>query len=282
MRYINNKNLKLPEEWAEKAETARQKVELISAIEERKKAITSQSAIWGLLKDALADLSKVDQWNSKCWYCEVMQERSDNAVDHFRPKNRVADTDPVHEGYWWLAFKESNFRYSCTFCNSQRKNPETDETGGKGDKFPLLPGSPRAKKPGEEDNESPILLDPCKAQDPILLDFRDNGQSCAKYPDHPIKKLRAEVSIKLYHLDHPGIVERRRIRAAQIKSFIKQANRIYEKSDAGNPDDDSSFNEIVCSLADFMSEKSELSAFSRKIIKGYGNIVWVEELFQVA
>lgn len=51
---------------------------------------------------------------------------------------------------------------------------------------------------------------------------------------------------------------------------------------AGNPDDDLSFDEIACNLADAMSEKSELSAFSRKVIRGYGHISWVEELFEVA
>jgi len=277
MRHINNRLLKLPKGWADKAKNAKYRIAAISSAESRKKTITSQSSVWSTLKDALADLS-----NNKCWYCEIEQERSDNAVDHFRPKNRVADTDPIHDGYWWLAFEESNFRYSCTFCNSQRKNPETDETEGKGDKFPLLSTSPRAKNPGEEDKESPALLDPCKTQDPILLDFLDNGEPCAKYPSHQIKKFRAEESIKLYHLDHPGLVERRRIRAAQIKSWIKSANRIYEKCDTGSPDDDLSFDEIVCNLADAMSEKAELSAFSRKIIRGYCNISWVEELFQVA
>lgn len=277
MRYINNRFLKLPKGWSDTAKATKHEIESISSTKSRKEAIKRKSLVWGELKDALADLS-----NKKCWYCEIEQERSDNAVDHFRPKNRVADTDPVHEGYWWLAFEHTNFRYSCTFCNSQRKNPETDETEGKGDKFPLLPDTPRANIPGEEDDESPILLDPCKAQDPILLDFRENGEPCAKYPSHPIKKLRAEESIKLYHLDHPGLVERRRILAARIKSWIKQANRIYEKCDTGSPDDDQLFDEIVCNLFDAMSEKAELSAFSRKIIKGYCGIVWVEELFQSA
>jgi hypothetical protein len=31
-----------------------------------------------------------------------------------------------------------------------------------------------------------------------------------------------------------------------------------------------------------MSEKSELTAFARKVIKGSSDIIWVEELFQVA
>lgn len=271
MRYINNRLLKLPEGWDDKAAAARE------AVEAGRKTVNQQSEVWGELKPRLANLS-----NYQCWYCQVKQERSDNAVDHFRPKNRVADTAPAHEGYWWLAFDCTNFRYSCTFCNSQRKNPKTGETGGKGDKFPLLEESLRAKNPGEEDNESPLLLDPCVVQDTLLLDFLNNGEPCAKYPDHPIKKLRAEESIKLYHLNHPGLVERRRILAARIKSWINRANRIYEKCDTGNPDDDQSFDEIACNLADAMSEKTELSAFARKVIKGYRNIIWVEELFQVA
>lgn len=220
--------------------------------------------------------------NDKCWYCEIKQERSDNAVDHFRPKNRVADTDPVHESYWWLAFEYTNFRYSCTFCNSQRKNPETGETEGKGDKFPLLPETPRAKDPDEENDESPTLLDPCVLQDTLLLDFLTSGEPCAKYPSHPIKKLRADESIKLYHLDHPGLIERRRILAARIESWINKANRIHERCDTGDPAIDQAFDEIACNLADVMSETSELSAFARKVIKGSSDIIWVEELFQVA
>jgi len=277
MRYINNRLLRLPEGWSDKANDAKHTVEAIAIVDFRKKTINRNSAVWSALKDSLANLS-----NDKCWYCEIKQERSDNAVDHFRPKNRVADTNPVHEGYWWLAFEHTNFRYSCTFCNSQRKNPETGETEGKGDKFPLLPETPRAKDPGEENDESPALLDPCVLQDTLLLDFLNSGEPCAKYPSHPIRKLRAEESIKLYHLDHPGLIERRRILAARIESWINKANRLYERCDNGDPAIDQAFDEIACNLADAMSETSELSAFARKVIKGWSNIIWVEELFQVA
>lgn len=277
MRYINNRLLKLPEGWPDTANAAKHAVEAITSVDSRKKTINRKNAVWSALKDSLADLS-----TDKCWYCEIKQERSDNAVDHFRPKNRVADTDPIHEGYWWLAFERTNFRYSCTFCNSQRKNPETGEIEGKGDKFPLLPETPRAKDPGEENDESPALLDPCVLQDTLLLDFLSSGEPRAKYPSHPVKKLRAEESIKLYHLDHPGLIERRRILAARIESWIKKANRLYDRCDTGDPAIDQAFEEIACNLADAISETSELSAFARKVIKGASDIVWVEELFQVA
>ena len=81
------------------------------------------SEVWRSAKERLKEVSR-----GKCWYCEARQMRSDNAVDHFRPKSL----------YPWLAFKLHNFRYACTFCNSIRTNPETGESEGKGDHFPLL------------------------------------------------------------------------------------------------------------------------------------------------
>lgn len=271
MRYINNRNLKLPEGWTEKADSAK------LAVESGKKTINDLSAVWGKLKDPLADLS-----NDKCWYCQIEQERSDNAVDHFRPKNRVANTNPVHEGYWWLAFDPTNYRFSCTLCNSRRKNPETDVTEGKGDSFPLIDEALRANEPGKEKDESPVLLDPCISQDPGLLDFLVNGKPCARYQDHPIKKLRAEESIHFYHLDHPTLIEKRRVLAVKIESWIKKADRLYARCDIGDPVSDQTFDEIVYNLHDSMSEKAELSAFAKRVIAGFRNLMWVEQLIYTA
>lgn len=52
----------------------------------------------GKLADILSNRS-----HKKCWYCECVQSRSDMAVDHFRPKNRVEECKG-HPGYYWLAF----------------------------------------------------------------------------------------------------------------------------------------------------------------------------------
>jgi uncharacterized protein (TIGR02646 family) len=271
MRCIDNTNLTLPEGWEERAREAKE------AVRNGSKSINDQSSVWCALKDTLADKS-----NDKCWYCEIKQERSDNAVDHFRPKNRVADTNPPHDGYWWLAFDPSNFRYSCTFCNSLRKNPDSGETEGKGDKFPLLDGSPRASNPGEEANENPVLLDPCNTADPGLLDFLDNGQPCARYPDHDIRRQRAEQSIKLYHLDHPALIEQRKALAGKIKSWINKADRLFDRCDTGDPTIDQAFDGFLASLRDAISERAELSVFARKVIAGFRDKVWVEQLLMTA
>ncbi len=261
MRAINNVHLQCPEGWEQKAKEAK------AAVKAGVKTVNAQSRIWQRLKDALAECSY-----DKCWYCEIKQERSDNAVDHFRPKSL----------YPWLAFEKSNFRYTCTYCNSRRKNPDTGVTEGKGDAFPLLDENQRATEEGQEATETPLLLDPCKAHDPGLLDFLENGRPCPKYPDHPVKKLRAKVSIELYHLDHPALMEQRRLLAAKLKRDINSADGLFPRCDTGDPAIDEAFNTIIGRLCDAMANKAELSSFARKFIAGFRDKEWVEELLFTA
>lgn len=261
MRVINPVGLRCPDGWHTRAAQAHG--EAGNDLTE----INSRSAIWRELKDHLANLS-----HDKCWYCEVKQERSDNAVDHFRPKSL----------YPWLAFEKGNLRYCCTYCNSRRKNPESGETEGKGDSFPLFNEAQRATALGQEDHESPVLLDPCRTQDPGLLDFYEDGRPCARYPEHQARRFRSETSIKKYHLDHPDLVEKRRVLAADIKAKLKEADDLFEQCDAGNPVIDRAFAGLVRVLSNAISETAELSAFARKVVAGARDKVWVEELLRTA
>ena len=130
MRYISIEEIRLPDGWQEKADKLRDQL-IAAAPPERKEIIKKNADVWREVKDALSALS-----HGKCWYCECKEIRSDNPVDHFRPKNRVADCDG-HEGYWWLAFDWHNYRFSCTYCNSRRVGviPSSDH-------FPLLMSFP--------------------------------------------------------------------------------------------------------------------------------------------
>jgi hypothetical protein len=127
--------------------------------------------------------------------------RSDNAVDHYRPKSRVAEC-PKHPGYWWLAFDWTNYRFSCTFCNSLRRDDQTESLGGKKDRFPLRDESRRAFGPDDTlDDEEPVLLDPTWFGDPPILWFDEDGRatenpSVASEGSFP--HARATVSIEAY------------------------------------------------------------------------------------
>ena len=260
MRFINNRTLPKPdEEWANRSSAAKRDVLDNSA------DVASYSEVWRCCKGVLAAVS-----NDKCWYCEVKQERSDNAVDHYRPKSN----------YKWLAFGMENFRYSCTYCNSLRRDNETQIVGGKGDKFPLVDESKRATSEGGETEEQPLLLDPCNAHDPSLLSFLDDGTPTAKEPNHPIRKLRAETSIKLYHLNHTDLMEKRRKLALDLNAKVTSANRLYDRVDLGDASIDQIYNELVRDLKNSMSEEAELSSFAKKVIMGQRGIIWIDSLIQ--
>jgi hypothetical protein len=172
LKYIDSTEIqeKLPEGWEDKAKEAYETVLAVSP-EGRSGAINRFSHLWTQLKDILHS-----HFHGKCWYCEAIQERSDNAVDHFRPKNKVFEC-PKHGGYWWLAFKWLNYRYSCTFCNSRRLNKD-GVAGGKHDHFPLEEEQKRAYTPEDDlDAEQPLLLDPTCPADPGLLWFDEDGQA---------------------------------------------------------------------------------------------------------
>ena len=176
MRYVDlsDVEVELPDDWEDKVNTAKayvqQKVQeaeteaiqqhksqeecQLAIIRARKNAINAKSTIWA---EAGKIVGKV--MSEKCWYCETKETRSDMPVDHFRPKNSVAECKG-HDGYWWLAFNWENYRYSCTYCNSRRVDVVTE--GGKQDHFPLLnPESRVFDETGDINAENPILIDPC-------------------------------------------------------------------------------------------------------------------------
>jgi len=257
MRYIDNRLLQPPADWQAKADTA------YDAVINRGENANDYGTVWRALKDKLADLS-----HDKCWYCEIKQERSDNAVDHFRPKAL----------YRWLAFKIENFCYSCTFCNSRRTDQDTAITGGKGDHFPLVDGASRSTGPGGEGREQPLLLNPCSSWDPALLDFDDSGRPTARYPDHAERRRKAETSIRFYHLDHTDLIETRRKLAIELNSKIDAANDIYDRVDSGDAGIDRSYAVHVRDLKLAMAERAELSTFAKKVISGRRDLPWIEAL----
>jgi uncharacterized protein (TIGR02646 family) len=206
--------------------------------------------------------------HDKCWYCESRQTRSDNAVDHFRPKS----------DYPWFAFSHENYRFACSFCNSPHRHPLTGVTQGKSNLFPLFENSPQAKNEAEIDLEQPILLDPCNPSDPGLLDFLSDGTPCPRFVDNATFVRRVKESIKIYNLDHPGLVEQRRLLAVKLERLIIAANSLYPKVVAGEQSVTTAFKSLVGSIAQSLDDRAELSAFARRIVEGHRAKRWIEGL----
>ena len=208
-----------------------------------------------------------------CWYCETKDSRSDNAVDHFRPKGRVAG-ESTHTGYWWPAFDWNNLRFSCTYCNGRRRDIEHGTAGGKQDEFPLAEGSKRAESYSDRlDDEVPLLLDPCWLSDVDLLWFDDSGQvqpNPSSVFENSLRALRVKASREIYHLDHVRLIrERKRVYRAvhrlmrRVDFAWKEWQRVQDEATQRN------YEELLLQVRQFVVRESQHSAAARCALLGY-------------
>lgn len=189
------------------------------------------------LKDVKARLA--DMTSGKCAYCEADYDATQPAdVEHYRPKGAlVTEAGKVEPAYWWLAAQWDNLLPSCIRCNRVETQSLYDGSQvklGKGERFPLLDESNRAKKPGGEAQEIPLLIDPFREDPAIYIEFVDDGGYCIAKPvdrdENSIAAKRARASIDIYGLNRVGLVRdrsryMRRARAAALrlrKLFNKQ------------------------------------------------------------
>lgn len=266
MRYIDLDALSLPEGWLAKAEAAAQAVQGGAEPED-------YSEVWRDLKHELSALFP----EKKCWYCESPVDRSDNAVDHFRPKGRVSDALNPHAGYRWLAFEWRNYRYACTFCNSRRKDVLHGTAGGKADRFPLLDESKRLYGPGPLDQEAPKLLDPCELDDWELIGCKqENGKPCPA-TDDPTGKERAMVSIEVYHLDYEPTCKQRHAVAVQLKADVEVAKLLFAQ-----PNMKEAFTKVAKKIRRVIDRKSPFSGDMIYLLKGLRaeDHPWIQKLIE--
>lgn len=266
MRYIDQDELALPEGWLAKATKASAAVVAGAKPDE-------DESVWKELKDALAALFP----EKKCWYCESPVDRADNAVDHFRPKGRVADAANPHAGYRWLAFDHRNYRYACTFCNSRRKGIENDTVGGKADRFPLLDEATRLYTPGPLGQEKPILLDPCELNDWELIGCRrENGKPCATSQD-AVERRRAEESIAIYHLNYEPTCKQRHAAAVRLMADVEQAKLFF-----GQPGMNDHFTATAKKVRRAIDRKAPYSGDMIFLLKGqrHADHPWIQKLLE--
>ncbi|MGX9991934.1 hypothetical protein ACS4RR_022655 [Rhizobium sp. Z1P35] len=221
MRWIDQEKIELPEGWLAKAAAAKKKME-----DEDLKP-DDLSDVWRCLKDRFALLS-----DKRCWICEAPAVRSDNAIDHFRPKSRVAEATKDPSGYRWLAFDYRNFRYICTFCKSRRCDVIGGTAGGKADHFPLRDEAVRAYVETDDlDHEEPMLLDPCDEADWKLLGCSvESGHPVAATDDaHDVE--RVNISIDLYHLHQDALKKLRLTQIRDLDQKISDAKDRYDEMD---------------------------------------------------
>ena len=115
--------------------------------------------------------------------------------------------------------------------------------------FPLYTVANDSTYTSENDtnNESPLLLDPCVAEDVSFLSFFGNKVIAAS--DDDFQKLRVEVSESIYNLDNPYISNAR-------GKIWENVVKVLEEYDSG----DISENSCIRQLKDAISPESPFSA----------------------
>ena len=120
--------------------------------------------------------------------------------------------------------------------------------------------------------EQPMLLDPCCGADPALLWFDEDGQPrpnptlCG--PDDSYLTRRVTASIRLYHLDHVDLVERRATLCRRIQRETERGDRMLQRMQQGDMTAREAFASTMSQLRQDIDERSELSATAKAMLKG--------------
>jgi hypothetical protein len=194
-------------------------------------------------------------------------------------------TDPgeaPHEGYFWLAFYWRNFRLSCHRANRLRKNVETGVTGGKGDRFPLNDPANRlrtqSRADADLDGEQPLLLDPTRPRDVVILTFTQQGYVALHpaFSGRPIESRRLEASRVFYNLDFKEFRDARVRIYNIVKRKIEQGNRCAPPQDSPSYVRSVEFDTVVAELRELMERNQCFSSAARAYIMTCRDSWWVD------
>lgn len=273
-----------PAAWTVKAATEQAKVaakfaEYLKLRKKKKNLEFSYNfVVYGddLLRDAINTA-----YQFKCAYCETYYGAAQPvAVEHYRPKGAYKEGKVlVKPGYYWLASVWENLIPSCTDCNSPRRHrmeaaAKDKVLRGKGNFFPLDPTSRRAKKPGQEKDEKPLLLHPEVGEDPekhleFLTEHDRVGIVRAAIVDGKESAMGA-ATIDVCALDRPQLTAARNAHARRLLSHIRNTRDSMERHNA-NPANAGLKESYERNRADlrelWLSPTNPYSAMARQIVR---------------
>jgi len=275
MRYIDRDQLIGNAEVVpliEAAEAARTEILAEAEATKREALIQKHRDKWVAFRPHFAQLS-----HNKCWYTESVNPGTDDDVDHFRPKGDVAEVEG-HGGYWWEALNWRNFRLSSHRANRPRTNPQTSETYGKADHFPLLNEPDRCLLPADDlGRERPALLDPTDPEDPPLLTFNVDGTVAlsSEFDGDEDAEKRVQSSRVYLHLEWPAFVEQRTALYRDIVGKIDAGERQVGRALSGDVGSKEALKTTARELISLTREERPYSMTARAYISMYRHIPWV-------
>jgi uncharacterized protein (TIGR02646 family) len=215
-------------------------------------------------------------FGGKCAYCEGYYDKSEPVdVEHFRPKAGFVNGKELEiPGYYWLAAEWCNLLPSCIDCNRGRTQKFTRvpaHVSGKANKFPLADESRRARRPGEETHELPLLLNPCDEDPERHLLFTDDGHVDPAREKGRRRSRKGQVSIEVFGLDRDALVRARK-RVLKDLALATRHLEVVVRELEKHPRDKQLREDLdVASeeLARFTREDAEFAQMSRQVVRRF-------------
>lgn len=281
MIYVHRNWELVPDQVKNDLKQAAAELDALTDPEARKTYIKENQGKWSAVREYLGQMS-----HRKCWYSEAPESVSRYQVDHFRPHGRAKQAlRDTCDGYSWLAFDIENFRLAGVLCNTQNQE-YSEETVGKGDRFPLLDPTRRATLNARTcSGESPILLDPVDPSDPGKLSFRDDGtvRSNDQLPEEDQKHVTT--AIECLGLRQSQLIRaRRRVWSACTKR-ARQYSRIAAKQKGHRTQEEAEMlRELAGELIAMSKSESPFAAVARTCLNAnrLGGFVVADELLHLA
>ena len=243
--------------------------------EQRKVLFERYRNRWTAVREAFEEHS-----NGKCWYVECMSSGADNDIDHYRPKSRVAE-DPMHPGYYWLAFEWKNLRLSCQRANRPRRDLESGETGGKSDSFPLVNPEKRAHGPADDlSAEIPAIVDPTNAGDVAMLTFGRSGdvELVPERKGESIAEAKLKASRRYLHLNWPRFRDDRVMLYNEIERSVHRGENLAPSDFGGMHAVAEAFLDVCKDLAKRTEPHREYSRAARAYMEMFRDRWWVRDI----
>lgn len=191
-------------------------------------------------------------FHGKCAYCESrFASTQPMDVEHWRPKGGFIDENDSESeklewpGYYWLAADWSNLLPSCIDCNRRRNqvvwSQEKPLRLGKESQFPIADVRKRWRDPDQENEEEPLLLNPCdeNPEDWPELHLRFDQEAVILPREDPKDGSRlsqkAIASIRVYALNRTELVLARQERLRLLeyhKQTILQLSNLLEQMES--------------------------------------------------
>lgn len=188
---------------------------------------------------------RITAQNNKCAYCETLNPRSHDVIEHFRPKSgwQQKRGDKLRfPAYFWLAYEWSNLLFACDVCN---------DAAHKGNLFPLAKPASRATDSSPDvSTEVPLLINPFDCDPEAHIEWNRD------IPRPRNRSRMGRTSIEVFGLASDGLLmDQRRGYLIMLTDIVSGIEKL--------PTDDSTRENLRLKMLDCLADSAPWAAMVR-------------------